>query len=326
MSIWVGRVRSRLALLAVCGLFLVGCTAWAAEFKRPNGVAIAPDGSLYVMDLGHYRVAHVSQGGGLLDTFGSLGTGPAQIYSGWDIALDGALNVYICNHVRDESGYIVHDGVKVFTPDGHFLRELGGQDYPAGTQMPVNRVYGLDIDDASRVYVADYGTNSVRVFDRQGRQLARFFGQSGLADGEFNGLNDVAVDNQRGYLYAIDNVNNRVQQFELTVAGADSLTATHRLTFGGYGHGVGEFAYPQYIAVDDRTGRIYVGDMANRRIQVFDVEGKYLAEFAPPGIGDWQVMGLTVAEDGSVYAADTLNNCIWVFGADGGLRRRIGGG
>jgi DNA-binding beta-propeller fold protein YncE len=186
-------------------------------------------------------------------------------------------------------------------------------------------VYGLAVDKQQRIYVADYGTNSVRVFDREGQQLAVFFGESGIANGEFDGLNDVAVDDQRGYLYAVDNVNSRVQQFRLSVTETGTLTVTHRLTFGGYGHGPGQFAYPQYVAVNDRNGRVYVGDMANRRIQFFDPDGDYGGEFLPPNVEDWQVLGLAVAEDGAVYAADAFNNAVWEFEADGRLRRKIGG-
>ena len=61
--------------------------------------------------------------------------------------------------------------------------------------------------------------------------------------------------------------------------------------------------------------------MANRRIQVFDSEGRVLSQFSAPG--NWQVIGLDVGPDGAVYAADALNNVIWVFEPDGQVRRRI---
>jgi DNA-binding beta-propeller fold protein YncE len=328
MRTWLKPDRLPLALCTVLlgASTLIGCSTSGAEFKRPNGVAVAPDGTLRVMDLGHYRVAHVSPTGTLLDTFGQLGTGAGQLYSGWDIVLDDALNVYVCNQVRNESGYVVHDGVKVFTSRGEFLRELGPEDYPADPGARVRKAYGLDIDNQQRIYVADYATNTVRVFERDGRQLAEFFGRSGIAAGEFDGLNDVAVDDKRGYLYAVDNVNARVQQFFLSMSDGGTLAVKYRSTFGGYGQADGQFAYPHYVAVNDQNGLVYVADMANRRIQVFDPEGIYVGVFAPPNVVDWQVMGLAVADDDAIYAADAFNNAVWVFEPDGRLRRRLGGG
>lgn len=305
-------------LLAV--LWGAGCASRPPGLLRPNGVAVAPDGSLYVMDRGHYRVVHLAADGRFLGAFGRLGSGPGDIYYGWDAALDAAGNIYICNMVYTESGsYVEHDGVKVFAPDGRLVRELWARDY--GFYDESNRPYGIDLDSQGRVYIANYNSNVLRILDAEGNLLAKLF-EYGDEDGQFNGLNDVAVDERRGLMYVSDNINSRVQQFSLEISETGVVTVTHLLSFGSYGREKGQLAYPQNIAVDDASGQVYVGDMANRRIQVFDAHGQYVAEFAPPA-ENWQVMGLAVASDGAVYAADALNNVIWVFEPDGRLRRRI---
>jgi len=311
-----------LALLLVSVLWLTACAGGRpAGLLRPNGVAVAPDGTLFVMDRGHYRVVHLAPDGRVLGSFGRLGSGPDQIFAGWDMSLDADGNVYICNLTRDENGMLVRDGVKVFTARGKLLREVGGQDYTF--EMNSSNPYGLDTDSAGRVYIADYAGNTLRVFDPDGEMLATFFGQEGSADGEFNGVNDVSVDDQRGLVYVADNVNSRVQQFRLTVTAGGEVTLTHRLSFGTYGQEPGQFAYLQYLAVDEASGRLYVNDMGNYRIQAFDAEGRFLAEFGPPGVDKWQGMGLTVGPDGAIYIADALNNAVWVFEPDGRLRARI---
>ncbi len=301
-------------------LLLTACGFGPADLARPNGVAVAPDGTFYVMDRGNYRVAHLSPAGELLDSFGQLGAGPADLYSGWDIALDSAGNVYVCNLIFSEEGsFLVHDGVKVFSPTGQFLRELGGQDYPLNNDVPRHTPYGLDIDAGDRVYVADFGTNTVRVFDPQGRQLARLFGQFGQAAGEFDGLIDVAVDEKNSRLVVSDQFNSRIQVFDLETGPAGDLTATHRRTIGGYGREPGEFAYPQNITFDHSQARLYVADVANRRIQMLDPAGRPAGELATGQ--DWQVLGLGLGPDGGVYAADSLNNTIWIFEPEGGRRQ-----
>ncbi len=307
-------------------LLLIGCTSGCtfapADLLRPNGIVVAVDGSMYVMDRGHSRVVHLSPNGQVIDTIGRLGRGPADIYSGWDIALDSTGNIYICHHIFDAEGsYRVHDGVKVFYPDGRFLREIGAQDYAYGDNSQPKTPYGVAIDDRGRVYVADFDANTVRVFDAQGQQLANFFGEKGSKAGQFNGLGRVAVDDRRDLMYISDESNSRVQQFSLKETVAGRLEATYRLSFGSYGRAAGQFAYPQDVAVDENSGRVYVADMANRRIQVFDSEGQYLLEFSPPG--DWQVIGLDVGPDGAIYATDAKNNAILIFEPDGQLRRRL---
>jgi DNA-binding beta-propeller fold protein YncE len=273
------------------------------------------------MDFGNYRIAHLSTENKLLNAFGSLGTAPEQIFSGWDMATDAGGNIYISNQISDNAN-TKHEGIKVFSPEGQFLREIGGVDYAPEVER-VYSVYGLDVDSVGRVYTADFGTSTVRVFAESGVLLAELFGESGAGDGQFNGLSDVAVDEQRGYLYASDNLNSRVQQFRI-LFGNESVTATLERSFGRYGRAPGQFAYPQNLAVDENTGHLFVGDVANRRIQVFDSEGQFLNQIGLPAeVTDWQVMGLNVNNAGALYVADALNNAVWVFASDGTLRYKI---
>ena len=223
-------------------------------------------------------MAHLSQDGRLLDAFGKLGAGPNDIYFGRGMALDQAGNVYFCNLRYDAEGANEGESVKVLAPNGRLLRELvapGDEGYDG-----CNDVH---IDQQGRVWVAFNVADQVRVFSPQGQLLATFFGETGAAPGQFNGLQGLAVDSQRGLLYASDSINSRVQQFDMGVSATGALSLTHRLSFGSYGRGAGQFAYPEHLAVDETTGELYVGDMANRRIQVFSPEGEYLREFAPPG-------------------------------------------
>ncbi len=299
---------------------LPACTA--KPLFRPNGVAVAADGSLYVMDRGNYRIVHLTAEGRFLGAFGRLGTRPEHIHSGWDIALDEQGRIYICNLTFSESYDLLYDGVKVFMPNGKLWRETGRQDY-TDSSTSGNRPYGLDVDRQGRVYIADFVANTLRVLDDQGQLIATLLGRVGSADGELNGPNDVAVDDGRNLLYVSDIANSRVQQFLIGVLPGGGLTLTHQLSIGGYGDTPGQFAYPQYLAVDDASGDWYVADLGNQRIQVFDSQGQYIRSLIPPDVHTWQVLGLAVGGDGAVYAADGLNNVIWAFEPDGSLRRRI---
>lgn len=273
------------------------------------------------MDRGNYRIVHFSAEGKLLDAFGAFGIQPENIHTGWDIALDADDNIYICNITFSEESDLHSDGSKVFTPHGTLLREIGKNTYARADAGDSHKPYGLDVDARGHVYLADFDSNTLRVFAPDGQILGTFFGEKGADDGQFHGINDVVVDNLRGLLYLTDNTNCRIQQFALTWTPV--LTLTHRLSFGNYGAGPGQLAYPQGMAVHEPSGELYVADHANQRVQVFDTEGRALRSFAPQGISTWQVLQVDVSTDGRVYATDSFNNAIWVFDTMGNTLQRI---
>lgn len=104
--------------------------------------------------------------------------------------------------VRDNEG-TRHDGVKVFSPQGRFLREIGPSDYPLNFEGDAHLPYGVEVDGQDRVYLADYGTNSVRIFSSEGQLLATLPGD-GSPDFAFVNPGDVAVDDTLGRMYISD--------------------------------------------------------------------------------------------------------------------------
>jgi DNA-binding beta-propeller fold protein YncE len=288
-------------------------------------VTVAADGSLYVMDKGNYRIVHLSSEGKLLRAFGKLGTGEQDIFYGWDIQLGPDDNLYICNLAAQED-IPLFDGIKVFTSRGAFVRDIGRVDYDPDAEL-TNNPYALYIDSQGRIYLADYNPGVVRIFTPQGELLGELFGVE--REFTFGGLGDLAIDETRGLMYVADFNNGTVEQFRFSVDEAGVPSAEHQATFGRYGRGEGELAFPQGLAVHADSGLVFVGDQANRRIQVFDSQGNYVRQFSPVklspergGVSDWQVLGVEVNQD-LVYAVDSLNNLIWVFTLEGEFVRRV---
>jgi hypothetical protein len=76
-------------------------------------------------------------------------------------------------------------------------------------------------------------------------------------------------------------------------------------TFGKLGTGPGEFDQPHALALDSR-GRLFVGDRSNNRIQIFDQDGKFIADwkqFSRPS-------GIYIDKDDNIYVADSESESV----------------
>ncbi|MGI8855720.1 MAG: flippase activity-associated protein Agl23 [Thermomicrobiales bacterium] len=84
-----------------------------AEFYGPRGIAIAPNGLLYITDTGNSRILVFDKTGAFVRTFGSFGTGDGQMDNPVGIAAraDGTIAVADTNNAR----------VLLFTADGAYL-------------------------------------------------------------------------------------------------------------------------------------------------------------------------------------------------------------
>jgi len=94
-------------------------------------------------------------------------------------------------------------------------------------------------------------------------------GQPAGTGSRFNGATDVAFGPD-GRVFIADGYGN-ARILEYTTRGRKVRE------WGSPGSGPGQFRLPHSIAVDGET--IYVADRENGRIQLFDLEGKYLDEF-----------------------------------------------
>jgi streptogramin lyase len=72
------------------------------------------------------------------------------------------------------------------------------------------------------------------------------------------------------------------------------------LEFGGAGTGAGYFTDARHVGVD-AAGNIYVGEYTGGRVQVFNPEGAFQAQWIPPADRDIYLSGLAVDRDGDVY-------------------------
>jgi sugar lactone lactonase YvrE len=71
-------------------------------------------------------------------------------------------------------------------------------------------------------------------------------------------------------------------------------------SFGTFGDGPGQFKTPHALAFDSQ-GRLFVADRGNNRIQIFDQDGKFIAEWKQFS----RISGLVITPDDTLYAIDS---------------------
>lgn len=138
--------------------------------------------------------------------------------------------------------------------------------------------HGLTIDDHDNVWLTDVSLQQVYKFSADGKLLLTV-GERGVAgsDGRhFNRPTDIAVLPDGSFFVSDGYRNTRVAKF-----GPDGKFL---FQWGTRGAGPGEFNVPHAITVDG-SGRVYVADRENDRVQVFDSSGRFLAQWKSPRIG-----------------------------------------
>lgn len=131
--------------------------AGEGEFNLPISAAVAPDGTLYVLDAGNFRVQAFDREGNFIRAWGKVGRGLGDFARPRAIAVDSKGLVYVTD--------AAFRNFQVFTPDGQLLMPLGGaglDDRPGQFVLPA----GIAIDETDRVYVVDQLLNKVDVIRR----------------------------------------------------------------------------------------------------------------------------------------------------------------
>ncbi|ABC27189.1 uncharacterized conserved protein [Hahella chejuensis KCTC 2396] len=145
--------------------------------------------------------------------------------------------------------------------------------------------------------------------------LYAFFGGPGDDPWELSKPMGMAVSPQ-GDIYIADSGNHRISQWRIDSHGI----VGHVRTFGRFGAGPGEFHSPSDVTLDE-SGRVYVSDQFNNRIQIFKADGTYIGAFGQAGYGDTGDHFLLPTGvhyvNGHLVVNDLVNRALKVFTPDG---------
>jgi DNA-binding beta-propeller fold protein YncE len=188
----------------------------------------------------------------------------AKLPPGWEfkdvaaVAVDSKDRVYVFN--RGEHPMLVFDR------EGNFLREWG--------QGMFRRAHGLHIDVDDTLYCTDDGDHTVRKCSPEGTVLLELGVPNRpaafMSGSPFHRCTHTALS-PKGEIYVSDGYGNaRVHKY--------SPDGRHLLSWGESGTDPGQFNIVHNI-VTDEEGWVYVADRENHRVQVFDGNGKYEAQW-----------------------------------------------
>ena len=278
-----------------------GRAADQAYLGRPKGVAVDAAGNVYIADTSNHRIRKVDAAG-IITTIAGTGEGDysfggdggaateAQLAYPSGVAADAAGNVYIADTSNHRIRKVDPAGT-ITTVAGSGEPGLGG-DGGQAHQAKLDNPFGVAVDGAGSLYIADSSNHRIRKVDPAGTITTvagsgepGFGGDGGQAhQARLDNPFGVAVDGT-GSLYIADTSNHRIRKVDAagiisTIAGWGGYRGPGEqggctsCEFSGDGGpateaGLGE---PSGVAVD-AAGNVYIADTYNHRIRKVDAAG-----------------------------------------------------
>jgi len=209
--------------------------ATSEKLANPTGVAVAPNGDLYIADFDNTIVRKVT--GSNISLAAGLVTGspaaPSAGYSGdggfatsaqlnypYDVAVDSAGNLYIADTTNTVIRKVDAATGRISTVAGDGSSGFGGDDGPA-TSASMTGPTGVATDADGNLYIADWQNSVIRRVDTNGTittvagniHLGKgYAGDGGVATAAMLNLPwSMAVDSH-GNIYIADTYNNRIRK------------------------------------------------------------------------------------------------------------------
>ncbi|MDB5179373.1 MAG: hypothetical protein JWN12_5 [Candidatus Saccharibacteria bacterium] len=303
-------------------------TGTAAQFTDPSGIAIAGDGTMYVVEGTGSRIRKMTTSG-VVTTFAGSGTigaadgtgAAAQFYYPRGIAIDSTGNLFVADFQNNRIRKITPNAV-VTTFAGSTSGYVDGTGAAAKFAAP----NGIVIDSNDNLYVTDTNNYRIRKITSAGVVTTLAGSTVGYADGtgaaaQFNIPQSIVMDTS-GVLYVTDKFNNMIRK--VTTAGV--VTTVAGATTSGYVDATGtsaRFKWPDAMAIDG-VGNLYVSDQyGNSYIRKITSAG--VVTTLAGGAGGYAdgtgaaarfqvpIQGIAIDSNLKMYIVDTTNSRIRVM-------------
>lgn len=311
-----------------------GGAATSAQLADPGGIALGPDGALYICDTANHRIRRVDREGKITTIAGtgekgwSGDGGPAtaaKLAEPYEVRFDAAGNVYWVERLSHSVRRVAAKTGVITTIAGTGAPGFSGDDGPA-TKAQLNEPHSIALDRGGDLYIADVKNHRIRKVamksgiittlagtgERKPTEDGASFTMTALA-----GPRALAFD-RNGNLWVALREGNAVYRLDLDEGTIYHVAGTGQKGNTGDGGPAASATMngPKGIAIGP-DGLVYVADTENHVIRRIDpVKGtieRYVgtgqrgdgSETDPLACRLNRPHGIFVSEDGRVYIGDT---------------------
>lgn len=198
----------------------------------------------------------------------------------------------------------------LFDKNGQFVRQVGGD-------LPADKVFSVDgsLNDDGSWYVCDWSKRQVWIFAPDGTVRSKFpqdpmaaaYGESGFTPYDIAKFGDDFLVTSRDGIYRFDGSTGELEG-----------------RFNTSDDRVGALNFPNGIAVDAESKRVYVCDTLGRRVVAYDDGGSVVWTLGQPDVaGEIKSFfglprGIEVTDKG-LLVSDTFHHTLYLLDFDGNL-------
>jgi DNA-binding beta-propeller fold protein YncE len=226
---------------------------------------------------------------------GGRGTGKGEFDSPTGIAVDTSGNVLVADTNNGR--------IEKFSPTGALITTFGVKGTGYGQLSAPN---GIAVDREGNIYVADASKHRVEKLAPDGTFVAEWKSP----EPGFYGPRRIAIGSDDS-IYVVDQGRARIVKFT-----PDGRVLS---VWGSKGSDDSQFDDPTSVTVDPTTNKVYVADPINKRIQVFDSNGKFQTKWIVPEWGQpygFEDLALD-SKMGRLYVSSANVNAVLIFNLNG---------